>query len=460
MSAALVLVAVACTEDETGRAERSQAAGQPGPPTPTIERYSTGARPWGIEAVGTTLLAYDGASPEEDAALLRSADLGETWEPLVLPGAPDSPGFHYQGLGERDGQVWVAGVKEAADEAADGYDSAYLWISRDGSRWQGGRLPTVTNPSRDDHLAPGVVSDDVVAVGVVSDDDVVAGIVTESGGIKSVEMFRSTTDEAGDSWVASETPEVVLRGEAARIGDIWEAHDGVLVADLVAPVEDEPTVLESHDDGRSWQIGSCPDESEHEGDCEPVSDAGSLEVGPRGVSTHDGDWQEPVLDRSPAREDQGNLSVDRAFEIPGGGWLANANDPGNENYGDVLVRSDDGVTWQQLLVEDPCLDDDLDPSFDPPVRLGSGWLVEHTCWRPGGIAGADINWARSDLYVLDGAATRPVRLPGTQWEADHNISGIEDDGYGPAVVAGDVVLVPVPYDHTADGFTEIVRITP
>jgi hypothetical protein len=439
VSVALVLVAVACAEGSTGRGERAQAAGQPGPANPTIERYSTGARPTGeIHAVGTTLLAYDGTSPEADPTLLRSVDLGETWEPLVLPGTPDSPRFRHMRLEARDGVVWVAGVEDATDELSLVYDSTYLWISRDGTEWQGGRLPTMNPVSAATEPEPGVASRDVV----------VAGVVTSlRDGNERIEMFRSSTSEADGGWVAAETPELVIRGGPGFIGQIWRTDDGPLVADVAAEsLEFEGAALESGD-GRSWRIGSCPDDSVYEGDCHPASDAGSLEFGPQGVSVNDGEWEEPVLEPSPAREDRGRFGLDEAFELAGGGWLAEGYD---HEHVQVLARSDDGMTWQQVLVDDSCRDDDLVPSFSRPVRLGAGWLVEHSCSRPTGRSiggGEEMEQLWSALYVLDGAASRAVRLPGTHTTRS---------GYGQPVVAGDVVLVP----SSGGGVTEILRITP
>lgn len=67
-----------------------------------------------------------------------------------------------------------------------------------------------------------------------------------------------------------------------------------------------------------------------------------------------------------------------------------------------IVRSADGVRWETVL-QDPCegINTTAVEAFDgPPVALGDGWLVSHTCfrsWRP----------VRSELHLLDSDGAAP-----------------------------------------------------
>lgn len=444
---ALALVLTACSDDAADRTEAASTQGSQAdpPPEPDVARFRTGVRldslTEQLHVVGSTVLAFSATAGDQDPELLRSTDLGESWEPLTLPGASESPTVAYTSVQVGEELAWVTG--EDGRSASYPYiaEDVYLWASRDGVEWHGGRLPVTGQPS----------SLTEPAVGVVGDGTVVAGVVTESGeGDTSVEMFRS--EQAGGAWVPAETPDLAVEGGPTFFADIWEGDDGRLVAVLLSDsTEDELTVLVSDDDGQSWRVGSCPEGSAVDTDeCQRVSDSGSLEVGPRGVSVAGGEWRTPVLEPPPAEGDPQDFGFEEVIELPGRGWLVATSIFLNqeENFG-VLARSDDGVTWQQLFADDPCMEDDLDPEFSQPVRLGTGWLVVHSCLADGTEVGRDLVWA--DLYVLDGAATEPVLLADTRQE---------DRRYGQPVAVGDVVLVPVYEEDTADGFTEFVRLTP
>lgn len=445
VGAALVLLVavVGCGKEAGDRAEQSRA--QPDPPRPTVERFSAGVELYEMTIAGDTVIAFNGGPEDEDRDLLRSNDLGATWQRLGVPDAPVSRAYPYTTLGTKDGVGYVTGVEDATpDRYPYVADNAYMWASSDGMSWRGGRLPVQGSVST---IAP-------PELGVAQEGGVVSGVVTSRDDADGVEMFYSANPR--DAWHQAEMDDVVIRGAQTFVGDIWSAEDGRLVAVVLSDsIEDELTILESHDNGRSWQIGTCPDDSVVDGgDCRRPTDTGSLQVGADGVSVNGGDWQTPVLDPPPARGDPDEVQLDDVVELPEGGWLTAASIPvDGGNHLDVLARSDDGVTWRPLLGDDPCLADGRYPLFTTPVRLGAGWLVAHECHAidheappvTDGVPATTVIW--SDMYILNGSATEAVAVPGSRQD------GV---GYLEPLAVGDVVLVP----GRTDGFTEIIRLTP
>lgn len=92
----------------------------------------------GVGGIGEALLTVVTDREGEVEQVARSTDLGATWQPVELPGAPDvldSPRL------DRVGHV-------ATVNAGGPDNSVYLWASGDGERWQGGLLPSEVAAAR------------------------------------------------------------------------------------------------------------------------------------------------------------------------------------------------------------------------------------------------------------------------------------------------------------------------
>ena len=408
-----------------------------------------------VVAIGDQLLAGAGdgtdARGEGSPRLLRSSDLGESWEPVSLPGSPsemeiDSFGYPrvVEGLAVVGGRALVEprGADPTAGQPPAG--DAYIWTSRDGIEWRGGRV-----------AGPG---SDLASIGVdVAGGVLVAGLMTGtselSDDVDQFELYRS--DDDGGSWTRASVSGVELGpGETVELRDVRGLGDGRLVAPygLWGPAPDSglsgpsgPRVLESSDGGITWQPGLCPPEAvTADGECILPETAGSLMLRDGQVSVDGGQaWQDPTIDPVPGSDPPADL--EGVVELPGGGWLASAvgYETGDQSWG-FLLRSDDGLRWRQLLAPDPCHNGAIgrpNSSVSQPVRLGERWLVAYSCDEL-------ISPLWSQLYVLSAAGTNPVEVPDSRRDAIT---------YSESLVVGDVVVVP---ETTEGGTIGVVLLGP
>jgi hypothetical protein len=181
-------------------------------------------------AVGPVVLAtQDG---EGYRAAVGSTDLGATWAPLALPGAPSRLDVRVHVL---DGAAVVGGVDHLSDPIAP-----YLWTSSDGVTWRGGRAEGVTAP------AGGVRS---VSGASRQDDGTYVAVVTDAVDVVQVVL----TSEDGAVWRAGDCP---------RENRVESACLPVATAGELSLPTGEPEVgLVSLDRGDSWQrptVGDVP----------------------------------------------------------------------------------------------------------------------------------------------------------------------------------------------------------
>jgi hypothetical protein len=185
-----------------------------------------------VVPIGDQLLASVGDGThthgEGSPRLLRSSDRGESWEPVSLPGAPsemeiDSFGYPrvVEGLAVVAGRALVEplGADPTAGEPPAG--DAYIWTSRDGIEWRGGRV-----------AGPG---SDLASIGVeVAGGLLVAGLMTGTSEVANdvdqFELYRSNDD--GGSWTRASVSRVELGpGETVELRDVW----GSVMVDSLRP---------------------------------------------------------------------------------------------------------------------------------------------------------------------------------------------------------------------------------
>lgn len=250
----------------------------------------------------------------------RSTDLGETWEPVALPGAPDGPQVVPPVLMDAGDRAVVVGSLDDVHYAG----SSSIWTSDDGETWTNGQLGEVA-----------------------SNLTLVLPIVELADGRLAVGLYPYGDPDPGDT----------TTGEP-------------------------PPVLVSDDSGATWQPGPCPPEwTWSEAGCSLPSAFDGLWFDGSKVSLDQGTtWQLLVVD--PAIDD--TTSIYHATALPSGGWLGvggHIEGPGVNRY-TYLLRSDDGIRWNVAL-DDRCDDqgptENINSTFSSPVALGDRWIVTHNC---------------------------------------------------------------------------------
>jgi hypothetical protein len=104
-----------------------------------------------------------------------------------------------------------------------------------------------------------------------------------------------------------------------------------------------------------------------------------------------------------------------------------------------LIRSADGLDWDQLAPTTPCDVDLPAHGFSPLVPLGDGWVTTYNCVDMGEPHVAEA-------YAVD-AAGEVSGVPGTRRD---------DASYGGVARVGDAVVVMA---SRADGSVDAVRLT-
>jgi hypothetical protein len=305
-------------------------------------------------AVGSVMLARPDAEGHHGAA--SSADLGATWAPLVLPGAPSRLDLRIHVL---DGTAVVGGVDYMSDPIV-----VYLWTSSDGVTWQGGRAEGVTVPAERVRVVSGASrQDDGGFVAMVTDTtDVVVAVLTSEDGV---------TWRAGDcppeNRVESGCPPVATAG------------------DLSLPAGDRPASNVSLDRGGSWQRPTVGGQV--------VALYGAVELpgggwlGATGASPFDdshggllvrsGDgvrWS-PVIGPDPCDEVASPTSWYRPPVPFGDGWLvAYTCEDGNEPHLSQLYLLDADGSNPRVVEGTPITDAD----YGPVASLADGTAVVQT----------------------------------------------------------------------------------
>jgi len=393
-----------------------------------IERFDVDVPISGsTELLGDVLMSE--AAEGSAAPAFRSTDLGESWEPVELPDVPDEV--------ER-GRLDIVGEGVAFDGwlRIEPRDSEldrghfYVWTSRDGIEWQGGRLS--------DSL-----SGDIGLKVVATDERWVAGFVPEhDDGSEEVELLYS---DDGETWEQAEHPgRRAPRGEFLDVERIWQPDGEPLTAKVEVDSHGSFSCQrwQSPDGGVTWQeSGSCSDAATEE-PCPPAETVGSLCQRGDEVSFDQGStWQQITIE--PPLDTAETPSLHSTVELVGGGWLSMASitEAGDVSY-EYLLQSDDGLTWQQVLPE-PCHDVDItrpNSELSGPAPLGDRWVVEASC--------SDLSdLVRSELYLVSADGDDPVEL------SEHAL----DDGIygGPLAIDGAVVV-----GAYIDGNQEIIRLRP
>ena len=294
------------------------------------ERIETSRLYRQFEVVDDTLLALVIGAPEATRLpggpaapggwlVERSTDLGETWEPVDLPGVPGAPQMVPPSVMVAGDRAVVVGSRDDVGDA----DGSSIWTTDDGETWAAGRLDEVPSDLTLD-LPVVDLADGRLAVGLYP---------------------HGATDPA----------------EATG---------------------DRPQALVSGDGGASWQAGGCPlDRAGPEAGCSFPDAFAGLWFSGLEVSLDEGaTWQPLVVDPAFDKPTSMYQAVERPS---GGwlGVGGHIESPGINRY-TYILRSDDGVHWDVVL-DDRCddlgVDEGIMSTFSLPVALGDKWVVVHSC---------------------------------------------------------------------------------
>jgi hypothetical protein len=254
------------------------------------------------------------------ARLVRSHDVGSSWEVVDLPGGPEEVDRF---------DLWEVKSGVAVSAWVDSYEAAgyaFLWTSSDGTDWRGGTVPIPASTNSDA---------EVIGVWSLADGGLLAS-VRPSGDGAPREYLRSSD---GVTWRPSACPDEYEYNlppecrEVRRYGGLWARSGGELTTEL------------SDDEGESWFVPEVPSLPE-----DRISEISLAE-------RDGGGWWGVVA----VREDDGS-----------NWWDEHA-----------LVRSDDGRHWELIVGQDldsRC--SSQGGWISTPVRLGERWLVASTCHNP------------------------------------------------------------------------------
>jgi hypothetical protein len=397
-------VAVACTTESDGRAvDRVESAGE-------VPREGP------IAVLGSQLLGLRTGRNDEPEQVVVSDDGGGTWDAADLPDRPEQLELN-QLEATGDVAVVVGQDAEAASSVLPVTRPEFrVWATTDGDEWTGARLTT----------AGGVVGEPAVT-------DVGPLLVALSGATGAASLY--TSSDRGSSWQRAELIGLDRSGGEALFPEEALAADGQLrvVVALGERGSDRRRVLTSHDDGATWSVADCGP------DCPEPVEAGDLLHRFGETSTDGGATWHGIVVEPPELGD--GVTLTAVEEVPGG-WLASAvsYDAGDMSYG-LLLRSDDGRRWHQLLPPDPCAAADLgrpNSAVGNPVRFEDRWYVTYDC---------------SALISPEFGVVYQGHSEGREFDP---IEATERDRvvFGDPVVAGERLLIP---EFDDDG--ELVAIT-
>jgi hypothetical protein len=372
----------------------------------------------GVAAVGDVLLAGFTAGPPDylasgTFALWRSTDDGASWQPAEVPDL---------GLGSGE----TARVSEAWT-LPDGRLAAT--VSRSGGVTSGGG-------TSEGGAEPGG--------GASAGGDAESGAGSGSG---SVAPGNSPPSTAAPGSAGGPDDPTVTGGAAAPSGGGESGAPGGGAAGASEGEAAPPPVLVSGDGGATWAASTCPTQDTDGGACRPPERAGDLLYRGNHVSVDGGRTWQPIAIAPPAEPDSLEPHIDGVVEEGDGGWLAAASVdvPSDVSYG-FLLRSTDGVRWQQLLDPDPCRAEDIgrpNSSVSVPVRLGDRWLVAYSCLA---LSTPEVAELLAVPAGATGAEGEPVPIDDSQRD---------DVSYGEPVGLGDTVVVP----ELAEGRSAIVGLS-
>jgi hypothetical protein len=316
--------------------------------------------PLGVMDAG--LVGFRVGRNDEPDNVVVSHDHGHTWNAAELPGRPAALELVASSHGLYVDDELAAVVGRDAASASTVLPVAkpqfIVWTTTDGEEWAGHVLDT----------AGGLVgAPTVTAVGPL--------LVASASSAEGFNLFTST--DRGSSWRHAEVSGLdQLPGEDLSL-EVASAEAGKLRM-VVGPGDggsDRRQILTSGEEGSTWSAEpcglGCPD---------PI-EAGDV-IHRFGETSTDGGvtWHQVDVDPSPPGD--GPVYLSTMTEVPGG-WLASASryDVGDVSYG-MLLRSDDGRSWHQMLPPDPCVSADVgrpNSRVRDPIRFDGRWYVTYDC---------------------------------------------------------------------------------
>ena len=396
------------------------AAGGTEPDVSRVESTGEVPRPGALGMMDVGLVGLRTGRNDEPDNVVVSHDQGRTWSAAELPARPavlelaiSSHGLYVEG---ELAAVVGRDAESASTELPVAKPQFIVWTTTDGDEWAGQVLDT----------AGGIVgAPTVTAVGPV--------LVASTSSAEGFNLFTSA--DRGSSWqraavsgldhIPSEDLTLEVASAAGgRLRMVVGAGDGG---------SDRRQILTSDDDGSTWTAEPC------DLGCPDPRDAGGL-IRRLGETSTDGGatWHQVEVDPSPPGDGPPSLST--VTEVPGG-WLASAStyDVGDLSYG-LLLRSDDGRSWRQMLPRDPCVSADIgrpNSSVGDPTRFDRRWYVTYDC---------------SDLSTTDFGVIYSGSPDARDFEP---IEATERDGvaFGDLIVAGNRLIIP------EFGDDELVAIT-
>lgn len=394
-----------------------------GPTEPDVSRVdSTGVVPrqGPLGVMDSGLVGLRARRNDEPDNVVVSHDHGRTWSAAELPGRPAVLELALSPHGLYVHGELAAVVGRDAESASTGFPVAkpqfIVWTTTDGDEWAGQVLGT----------AGGIVgAPTVTAVGPL--------LVASTSSAEGFNLFTSI--DRGSSWQRADVSGLDhIPGEDLTL-EVASAEGGQLrmVVGLRNGGSDRRQILTSGDDGSTWSAGSCGL------GCPDPIEAGDL-IHRFGETSTDGGatWHQVEVDPSPPGD--GSTSLSTLTEVPGG-WLGSASrsDVGDVSYG-MLLRSDDGRSWRQMLPPDPCVSADVgrpNSSVGDPTRFDGRWYVTYDC--------SELSTPEFGV-IYDGGADAREFEP---------IEAAERDGvaFGDPVVEADRLLIP------EFGDDELVAIT-
>ncbi len=376
-----------------------------GTPAPTITVIKASSLvPEGVVPAGSVLVGPSAGLSEENK-LLTSAD-GSHWTPSVLPVQPQ----HMAALKvEKAGTLVIASARALLEPIDPLLPNGpmFVWTTHDGMNWQGGKI--------DIELSDGFA--DLVSIG---DLLVIGG--SKTGGPLNV----LTSHDHAKTWrhagvrapTFNESQVASIDGGWSANGNLFTNLDYIGSAALGKVTEttnsdgtSKKFILESTDEAATWTSHECTNSNPI---CQPQRVAGSLHIRGNEVSLNNGKtWKTPTVDvkaikHSPPQDPQ---------SIPSGGWIGSAVDKyGKEQSESYLLRSDNGISWKEMLPHNRCpLHEHSQGGYPTPIFSKGHWYTMYSCF-----AGTELSFAH--VYQANADAKHWKELPqihiGKQQAAD------------------------------------------